>query len=162
MSNLNYLIQKGWIVEERVEKKVTTKFGTEIPSVVEWYYISALGIDEMESKSKYSNEKFTGINITAVGGVVTLGDGNVVNVRFEALRENLQMLREAVLASNEMKDEVKLDVVSDIEALSAQLAKSHPDSNLIKKLFSGIQAAVVGADAVKLAAAVAPQVASLF
>ena len=40
MSNLTYLIDKGWINISNIEKTVQTKAGT-IPSAVTWYEISA-------------------------------------------------------------------------------------------------------------------------
>src|SRR5215467_7776271 len=52
ISNLTYLIDRGWVNEEEVQKTIIVKGGT-IPSTVTWYKISALGIDKIEGGSEF-------------------------------------------------------------------------------------------------------------
>ncbi len=52
MSNLTYLIDKGWIKKETIEKTIQTKRGS-VPSSVTWYEISADGIDKIEGESEF-------------------------------------------------------------------------------------------------------------
>lgn len=146
MSNLTYLIDKGWINKHGVEKTVVVKGGT-VPSVVVWYEISAEGIDKVEGESEFSeNPRYAGINISAIGSnVITLGDGNVVNAEFADLHTELNKLKEAVVSSTEITDSQKWDVSADIESIKDQLAKAQPDKTVIGRLWTRIgQIATIG------------------
>lgn len=146
MSNLTYLIDKGWINKHGIEKTVVVKGGT-IPSVVVWYEISAEGIDKVEGESEFSeNPRYAGINISAIGSnVITLGDGNVVNAEFADLHAELNKLKEAVVSSTKITDSQKLDVSVDIESIKDQLAKAQPDKTIIGRLWTRIgQIATIG------------------
>jgi len=137
-SNLTYLIDRGWVKNEEVQKTIIVKGGT-IPSTSIWYKISALGIDKIEGGSEFEpKDPYEGINITATGtNVVTLGDGNVVNAQFSGLREQLDDLKSAITTSA-LGEKDKLDVVSDIESLKDQLAKESPDKTILCRLWEGI------------------------
>lgn len=146
MSNLTYLIDKGWINKHGIEKTVVVKGGT-IPSVVVWYEISAEGIDKVEGESEFSeNPRYAGINISAIGSnVITLGDGNVVNAEFADLHAELNKLKEAVVLSTKITDSQNLDVSVDIESIKDQLAKAQPDKTIIGRLWTRIgQIATIG------------------
>lgn len=139
ISNLNYLIDKGWINKNDVEKTIQVKGGT-IPSTVTWYTVSSTGIDKIEGESEFQEGgKYAGINIHATGSnVITLGDGNVVNVKYENLHNELSKLKEAV-ATSTLDDSQKLDVSVDIESIKDQLAKANPDKTMIGHLWSRIK-----------------------
>jgi len=139
ISNLTYLIDRGWVKKHEVEKTVIVKGGT-IPSVVTWYEISALGIDKIEGGSEFEvKDRYEGINITATGtNVITLGDGNVVNARFSDLREQLNELKSQITSSSALDDKQKFDVVVDIESAKDQLAKETPDKTLLSHVWQGI------------------------
>ena len=100
MSNLTYLIDRGWVKTVEQEKTVQVRGGT-VPSVVTWYEIAALGIEKIEGESEFKpQDPFAGINIHASGSnVITLGDGNVVNVKYEQLQRALDELKTAITAS---------------------------------------------------------------
>lgn len=78
MSNLTYLIDRGWVKTVDQEKTVNTARGTTIPSVVTFYEITAQGIEMIEGPSRFQPpDRYPGINIHATGeNVITLGDGN--------------------------------------------------------------------------------------
>jgi len=139
MSNLTYLIDKGWINKSEVEKTFRVKGGT-VPSKVVWYEISSSGIDKIEGESEFKdNARYAGINISATGtNVITLGDGNVVNARFADLHSELTNLKNAV-AESALPEEQKLDLSVDIESIKDQLAKSQPDKTIIGRLWERIQ-----------------------
>lgn len=162
MSNLTYLIDKGWINKTDIEKTVKTKGGS-IPSIVTWYEISADGIDKLEEESEFKQApKYAGININATGqNIITLGDGNVVNAQFADLHVSLEKLKSEVTASEQINDTQKLDIVVDIESLKDQLAKSSPDKTIIGHLWSGIEKVVTSAGMVDVVAKVTPLVAGL-
>ena len=146
MSNLTYLIDKGWINKEVIEKTIQTRSGS-VPSSVTWYEISATGIDKMEGESEFkSNPKYAGINIHAAGSnVITLGDGNYVNAEFQLLHAELEKLKHELIASNSVSESNKFDLAVDIESIKEQLAKSNPDKGIIKKLWSGLEKAGIAA-----------------
>lgn len=162
MSNLTYLIDRGWVKTVGVEKTVQVRGGT-VPSTVVWYEISALGIEKIEGESEFQpRERYAGINITATGGnIITLGDGNVVNAQYARLHEELNGLKEAVSNSDSLSDEDKLDIAVDIETLKDQLAKAVPNKTIVSHLWSVIQKAVTGAGFVDYVTRVAPLVAPL-
>jgi hypothetical protein len=139
ISNLTYLIDRGWVRKHEVQKTVTVKGGT-IPSTVTWYEISAPGIDKIEGGSEFEpKDRYEGINITAMGAnMITLGDGNVVNARFSGLREQLEDLKSQITSSSVLGEKQKFDVVVDIESIEDQLAKETPDKTIISHLWSGI------------------------
>ena len=68
MSNLTYLIDRGWVKTVDQEKTVATKGGTTVPSVVTFHEVSALGIERIEGPSEFQpRDRYPGINIEAVG-----------------------------------------------------------------------------------------------
>lgn len=146
VSNLNYLIDKNWINRTEVEKQVRTPRGTLVPATQTWYEISSGGIDKIEGDSEFRNGgKFAGINVHATGtNVITLGDGNIVNVKYERLREELKHLKELAVESN-LSEKEKLDIVVDIESTMDQLAKARPDNTILGHLWDRItEVATIG------------------
>lgn len=139
MSNLTYLIDKGWINKTEINKTIQVKGGT-VPSTVTWYEISSSGIDKIEGESEFKEGgKYAGINISATGtNIITLGDGNVVNAEFEALHSELSNLKNAVAGSS-LDESQKLDVSVDIESLKDQLVKANPDKTIIGHIWGRIQ-----------------------
>lgn len=142
-ANLTYLIDRGWINVVEQEKTVTTKRGTTMPSVVPYYEIAAQGIDKIEGGSEFEPpERYPGIKIEATGhNVVTLGDGNVVNVEFRQLFDELTELKERISESSALSEQEKFAVAVDIETLKDQLAKEQPDAEITKRLWPGIEKA---------------------
>ena len=139
ISNLTYLIDRGWVKKCEVQKTVSVAGGT-IPSTVTWYEISALGIDKIEGGSEFEpKDRYPGINVNATGtNVITLGDGNVVNAQFSELREQLDSLKSQIASSPVLTEKQKFDVTVDIESVKDQLAKETPDTTMVKHLWSGI------------------------
>jgi hypothetical protein len=163
MSNLTYLIDMGWVKTFDVEKQVGTKGGTLVPSSVTWYEIAAPGIDKIDGESEFTPpSRFAGVNISATGtNVITMGDGNVVNVDHRELHAELNTLRDQLAASDKLTEADKLDLVADIESLKDQLAKPSPNPTVVKTLWSGIEKAAVVAGLAELAFTVAPHVQQL-
>lgn len=158
MSNLAYLIDQGWINEEAVEKTVTTKAGVQIPQVTNWYSISAAGIDKIEGESEFTPpSRYAGINIDATGmNVITLGDGNIVNVEYSELRKELDALQEAISESPDLSDADKLDLAVDIESIKDQLAKPKPNVEVVDHLWKAVQAGATVTGLVDLIERIAP------
>lgn len=162
MSNLTYLIDRKWINRREIEKTVRVKGGS-VPSVQTWYEISALGIDRIEGDSEFqAADRYAGINITATGSnVITLGDGNLVNVKYSELHTELTSLKTAIAETNELDDATKLDLSVDIESIKDQLAKPHPNKTIVGHLWSGVEKVVTAAGLVEIVQKVIPLITPL-
>jgi len=155
-SNLDYLVQKGWVREVVTPRSYTTPQGTIRQSEARTYKISDIGIDKLEGASAYRREeRFSGINITNIRGVTILGSENVVNMEFSDLYRALDDLEKAVTESDALADEDKLSTTADIETLLSQLSKPKPNRDIIRTAWSAIETVVTAAGLVELLAMVA-------
>jgi len=160
-SNLTYLESQGWVEDKPVTKSFNTKAGGTIPSTTSYYIITAAGIDRMGGPSMFTRDRFEGIKIEATGqNIITLGDGNQINARFQALGEALAELRHAIKESDRIDETQKMELVVDVDTLQTQLARPTPNRGVISGLWEGINRApsIAGlADAaVKVAALLTP------
>ena len=163
MSNLTYLIDQNWVKTFDVEKTVNVRGGT-IPSKVTWYEIAAPGIDKFEGSSDFQQvERYAGINIEATGSnIITLGDGNVVNAKYEELHKKLTDLKQGIAACSLLTEDQKLDMSVDIESIKDQLAKPEPDKTIVQHLWSGIEKAAAIAGLLEAVEKVGPLIHSIF
>ncbi len=140
-SNLTYLISQGWVEEKTIEKQVTAKGGTIIPSVTKYYQITAAGIDKIEGPGEFTMPKFHGIKIEATGqNIITLGDGNQINANFSELGQALIELREAI-SQSDAPDVEKMSLVADIDTIQSQLAKPNPNRTIVTAAWEAVKAA---------------------
>ena len=131
-SNLDYLVQKGW-VREVIEKRSQE-------AEKRSYKISDLGIDHLEAASLYQRRPVTPhINVSNIHGVTVIGDGNVVNTTFADLSRVLADTKTAILAEPQLTEAKKLEAIADVDSLQAQLQKPNPDRTVVQKLWSGIE-----------------------
>lgn len=150
-SNLDYLVQKGWVREVIEERSFTTPKGTKQMSAKRSFKISDTGIDRLEAASTYQRpETLSHVNITNIQGVTVVGDGNVVNTSFTDLSRALNEMRSEVLASSDIEDQQKLDIVADIDSLQSQLQKPSPERSVVKTLWAGIEKALTASGFVDL------------
>jgi hypothetical protein len=139
-SNLDYLVQKGWVREVVEERKFTTARGTTQSAERITYKISDTGIDRYEAASTYQRAAIAPhVNITNIRGVTVVGDGNVVNTTFTDLSRALTEMKKAVLDEPALDDNQKLNVVADIDSLDAQLQKPEPQKSVVQTLWAGIE-----------------------
>lgn len=151
-SNLDYLIQKGWVRELIEQRSFTTERGTTQNSEKRSYKISDTGIDKLEAASIYqrgSNDPR--INITNISGVTVVGDGNVVNTKFTDLSRTLNELKQAVFASENFSDADKLTTIADIDTLQSQLQKPEPNRSIVKSIWESVERIVTAAGLVEIA-----------
>jgi hypothetical protein len=143
LANLRYLVDRGWVRETQETKQVPTRGGMVVPSTTTFYEVSAEGTDRIEGGSAFEPPtRFEGINIEATGtNVITLGDGNAVNVEFQQLFNDLSDLRAQLISSPDLTDEQKLSVAVDIDTLKGQLASSKPDAEIASRLWNRIERA---------------------
>jgi hypothetical protein len=161
-SNLTYLESMGWVEDQPQAKSFATGRGSVVPSVTNYYIITAAGIDRMGGPSVFTRNRFEGIKVEATGqNIITLGDGNQVNVRFKELGECLGELRREIKESDRLNDTQKLDLVVDVDTIQAQLARPTPDVTLVARIWEGINRAASVAGLVQAAAQVAHLIANL-
>jgi hypothetical protein len=140
MSNLNYLLSQGWVEEDKVEKSVPLRTGTVIPQSTSFYKITAAGIDKIEGPGEFTMDKFKGIKIEATGqNIITVGDGNQVNAKFQDAAGALVDLKQALLKSTEISETQKLDIVADIDSIQSQLAKEKPNRTIIQGAWEAVK-----------------------
>lgn len=145
-SNLDYLIQKAWVREVIENRTFTTRRGTTQQAEKRSYKISDSGIDRLEIASMYQRPPVgQHVNITNIKGVTVVGNENVVNTSFTDLARALQEVREAVLAAPKLDDEIKLNVIADIDSLQGQLQKPSPSKEVVRSLWGGIEKVVTAA-----------------
>jgi hypothetical protein len=130
------------LVTEVIEKRsFNTKSGTVQNSERRTYKISATGIDRLEEASLFQNPPIGAhVNITNINGVTVVGDGNVVNTDFTDVAKVLTELRKRIAADSAISDEQKLDAISDLDGISAQLQKPKPNVSVVKSLWQGVTA----------------------
>jgi preprotein translocase subunit SecD len=150
--NLDYLVQKGWIIKtDRVETQ-TDRFGSSREYHHINYKISSEGIDLLEEASTYKREDMGNrINITNIRGVTVVGSGNIVNVEHTDLSELVSNLIQKISSSDNFEEEQKLDLTSDLNTIQNQLSKTKPDKGIIAKAWSGIEHIVTAGGFVELA-----------
>jgi len=162
-SNLTYLESQGWVEDQPVTKTIPTKTGGLIPSTTSFYIITAVGIDKIGGPSAFTRDRFEGIKIEATGqNIITLGDGNQVNARFEALGQSLSELRRAIKESNKIDETQKMELVVDVDTLQTQLARPTPNRELVSRLWEGINRAASIAGLVDASAKVGALIAAMF
>lgn len=164
VSNLNYLLDREWVKELRIEKEVRPRGGsTTVPSVTSFYEVTARGIDRIEGGSEFEpTERYGEINIQATGAnVITLGDGNIVNAEFNDLRMELDELKRQIVQSEQLPDGEKLNAAIDIETIKDQLAKPTPDPVVVGSLWNRVERAAALAGLAEFAGTVGQLVAPL-
>ena len=102
------------------------------------YEISINGIHKVEGASKYMKNNYNGINISNVGGVVVLGDENIVNQNYQELTTLLDQLSEAIRNEN-IPDTEKLNAIADIETIQQQIKKPAPNEGILKAAWEGVK-----------------------
>ena len=142
VSNLDYLVQSGWVIVEKEISEFTTKRGTTRRQEKKYFKISDIGIDFFEGISMFQRvqRSYAGIKINNVNGVTILGNGNaVVNTQYADLYKQLCLLSEVLRNSGQLSDEQKLNYVGEIETIKAQLMKTTPDKSIIKRAWEKLK-----------------------
>lgn len=140
-SNLDYLIQVGWVRPEVKSRSFVTGGGMVLPREQTKYKISEVGINHLEAASMFKKPQAAShVNITNVQGVTVVGEGNVVNANFTELSSALDELDQGIADSRQLSDEQKLDAAGDLSAIRAQVAKKNPNPSVIRGAWEGLKA----------------------
>ena len=131
-SNLDYLIQVGWVREVVKERSFKTGKGMELSREQFKYKISDVGINHLEAGTMFKRSHTANhINITNVRGVTVVGDGNIVNTEFTDLARCLEELDLAIAGSQDLSDEQKLEAAADLSTIRSRIAKKSPSREII-------------------------------
>jgi len=140
-SNLDYLIQVGWVTAEVKSRQFVTPGGMVLPREQTKYKISDVGINHLETASMFEKpETASRVNITNVQGITVLGKGHVVNATLTGLTAAIDELDQAIVQSPELSAEQRLDAAGDLAALRAQAAKKIPDPYRVRTAWEGLKA----------------------
>lgn len=162
-SNLDFLVQVGWVREVVKERSITTKTGMELSQEQIKYKISDIGINHLETGTLFQSvENSHNINITNVQGVTVIGDGNIVNNEFTDLSRLLDILEKEVESSDKLDDTQKLDAAGDISTIRTQIAKKNPNNNIISAAWSSLKVIATLAGASDAANKINELISSLF
>lgn len=136
-SNLDYLVQEKFVVEQHKSRSFRTIAGAEYSSEEVTYKISSVGINRLEKASLYKAPPLGGnVNIGNVHGVVVVGDGNVVNSTYTEASSAIAELRRVIAESAETSAADKVAVLSDLDAMAIQMQKATPDVNILRMLWT--------------------------
>jgi hypothetical protein len=137
--NLSYLQSQGFIEELIQPRAYRTPNGTLQPATMRFFRISALGVDKIDGPTLYTRDKFSGIHIDAAGQtLISIGDGNRINCAFREVGEAVSELRDAVVTSEQIDENRKLETVADLESIQDQLAKPNPNKGVVSLLWKGM------------------------
>ncbi len=139
-SNLDYLVQVGWVREVVKERNFTTAGGMQLSQEQTKYKISDVGINHLEGATVFKRPAtFNNINITNVQGVTVVGEGNIVNTSFTDLSRELDELEKGIAVSRELNDAQKLDAISDLSTIRTQIAKQNPNKEIVAKAWESLK-----------------------
>jgi hypothetical protein len=139
-SNLDYLIQVGWVKEVIKERSFKTPGGMELSQEQIRYKISDVGINHLEAGTTFRRpDSSKHVNITNVHGVTVVGDGNVVNTEFTDLSRALDGLDAAISESLALSDAQKLDAAGDLSTIRTQISKQHPNHDIIGTAWKSLE-----------------------
>ncbi len=160
--HLTFLCDLDYVKKETVMTKVKTG-QTEREQAKSTYRIGAKGIEFMEGKSAFSDkDRYPGINITATGSTVVLGDGNVVNSNNRETYDELGKLLHAIADSLELNDASKLEASVNVETIRDQLALNQPNQTIIEAAWQAASKLCTTATLVEYVTRIAPMIGGLF
>jgi len=134
--NLEYLVESEYITLVMEYRPAPGNPDVKLEKYT--YKISVSGISKIEGESKYMKNTYSGINISNVGGVVVLGDENIVNQSYQELTPLLNELSQVIRNEN-ISDTDKLNVIADIETIQQQIKKPTPNKNILSAAWEGIK-----------------------
>jgi hypothetical protein len=140
-SNLDYLVQVGWVREVAKDRSFTTPRGMEVSKEQIKYKISDIGINHLQAGTMFKKpDAVSHVNITNIKGVTVVGDGNIVNTEFTELSRALDRLDQEIGRRRDLSDEQKLDVAADLSTIRAQIAKRNPSREIVRAVWHSLEA----------------------
>lgn len=147
--NIDYVVQKGWVIEVIIDRTFKTKEGTVRSAEQTKYKISDVGMDLLETASTFKRSSLPStVNITNIQGVTVIGEGNVVNTNFTDVSRVLDELKSSFTTSDQLDDSSRLEAVADVESLQSQLQKPRPNLPVVRTLWKALEKAAVTSGAI--------------
>ena len=138
-SNLDYLVQVGWVRDVTKERSFKTKGGMELSSEQVKYKISDIGINHLESGTAFRKPDLAShVNITNIKGVTVVGDGNVVNTELTDLSRALDELQSTIQQSSEITDPQRLEALADVSTIRDQISKTSPTKLIVLEAWKAL------------------------
>ena len=154
---LTYLIDQGWLKKDEVHRSFASPTGANYSSDVTYYRITAPGVDKIEGESEYTMPKFHGVNINATGqNIITVGDNNQVDARFESIANRLIAFKDAVRQARDVSDSDKVSIIADVDTMESQLAKPEPNRMVLRAVWAGVEKVTTATSLAANVAALAP------
>ena len=136
---ISFLVDRDWVKEIKEKTKFFIKGKLAEGEKVK-YRISDIGIVHFEGPSRFiSQTKFRGINITNIQGVTVVGNNNIVRNEYLDLFNSLEELGELIRGNNQLTDEEKTEIQSDLETIKSQLSKATPNENVINIAWNSVK-----------------------
>ncbi len=141
-SNLDYLVQVGWVRADVKERDFTTPTGMKLNREQVKYKISEIGINHLEAGTIFRSQTSGGVNITNVNGVTVVGDGSsgsIVNSHHTDLARSLTQLDNSIAHAPDLTDEQRLNAAGNLATIRAQIATTAPDRGIIAKAWDSLK-----------------------
>lgn len=149
-TTLDYLVQHGWI-DEVISQRSIARGNVIIPTTSAKYKLSALGISHFETDSKFNAlNRYSGISVENVGGVVVIGNNNVVHNKYRDLYTHLDLLESMLKLTDKLSEVQKLNVAADIQTAKDQISKNEPNKSIVTMAINGVRAAAEVAGAMDM------------
>jgi len=137
-SNLNYLVDTGWVLARTRSYKVHTTKGVDIDQDQTSYKISDIGVNHFEGASEFQvPRRASVVSITNVQGIVQIGDHNVAS-QYQDLFRSLDLLGNELSKSAQLTQEEKLNYQAEIDTINSQLAKPAPNKSILSQAWAGM------------------------
>lgn len=116
-----------------------TRRGSLVPGTT-YYRISYIGIQHIEGESRFKRpEPLSGINVTNLGDVTVMGDGNIVQTAFASLYGPLDSIEDMVRQSKSLADTEKREAIAEIRTIRSQLGKASPDKEITARAWGRLK-----------------------
>jgi hypothetical protein len=139
VTNLDFLVQNKWVIEEEENKPFKTPKGFTVDNKKLTYKLSDLGIKHFEDESKFNRTgRYDGINITNINGVTVVGNNNIVRNEFKDVFQLLDRLEQKAKITSEIPEEKKIEVTADISTIKVQLSKPIPNTEIVWKAMDAL------------------------
>lgn len=140
-SNLDYLVQEKYVVEQHHARSYQSPSGAQYSSEGITYKISSTGINRIEKASLYKAPSLANtVNVGNVHGVLVIGDNNVVNSTYTEAANVLTELRKHVEQDSQASSDEKVSALSDIDSMLTQMQKPEPSETILKMLWQSAKA----------------------
>ncbi len=105
---------------------------------VKRYRLSSKAINRYQP-SKFQNKPFSSFQISGQNNIVVMGDnlGDIEQKNTDGISDIDSLI--SLINNSKISQQLKIDAVSDLETIKAQLIKQKPDKSIVSKAWEGAQ-----------------------